>query len=139
MDYEKIRAYRNSHNPFAQRLGIYLAELRPGYAKTTKTVGPEDLNPLDVPHGGVYFSMADHACGSAMACTGYMAVTVDANYHFLRSAKVGDVLTAEAREIKMGKTLCTMEARVTTQEGVLLGTGTFTFYRLDKPIPEEFI
>ena len=139
MDYEKIRAYRNTHSPYALRLGLWLEELRAGYSKVTKTVGPDDLNPLGAPHGGVYFSMADHACGSAMACTGYMAVTVDANYHFLRSAKVGDVLAAEAREIKAGRTLYTMEARVMTQEGVLLGTGTFTFYRLDKPIPEEFI
>lgn len=139
MDYEKIRAYRNRHNPFAQRLGICLEELRPGYARVTKRIDQEDLNPLEVPHGGVYFSMADHACGSAMACTGYMAVTVNASYNFHRSAKLGDVLTAEGREVKAGKTLYVLEARVTDQNGALLGTGTFTFYRLNKPLPMSMI
>ncbi len=136
---EKIKEYRNTHSPYALRLGLWLEELGPGYARVSKTVGPDDLNPLGAPHGGVYFSMADHACGSAMACTGYMAVTVDASYHFLRAAKPGDVLTAEAREIKAGRTLYTMEARVTNEAGLLLGTGTFTFYRLEKRIPEEYI
>ena len=98
--YEKIKESRNTLSPFCQRLGIVVEELREGYARVTKTVGPEDLNPVGVPHGGVYFSMADTASGSAMASHGYLAVTVNADYNFLRSAQLGDVLTAEAQESK---------------------------------------
>ena len=68
--YEKIKESRNTLSPFCQRLGIVVEELREGYARVTKTVGPEDLNPVGVPHGGVYFSMADTASGSAMAPAG---------------------------------------------------------------------
>ena len=32
MDYEKLRDTRNSANTFAQRLGIYVEEIGPGYA-----------------------------------------------------------------------------------------------------------
>lgn len=136
MDYEKIRAYRNKCNPYAQSHGIYLEELRPGYAKVVKTVQPEDLNPLNVPHGGVYFAMADNACGSAMAAHGYMAVTVNASYNFFKSAKPGDTLTAEAQEIRHGKTISVFEAHVAGPDGALLGTGTFTFFQLDKKLPD---
>lgn len=87
--YEKIKESRNTLSPFCQRLGIVVEELREGYARVTKTVGPEDLNPVGVPHGGVYFSMADTASGSAMASHGYLAVTVNADYNFLRSASWG--------------------------------------------------
>ena len=59
MDYQKIKDYRNAHNPYSQRLGILVEEIGPGYARVVKTVGSEDTNPLGVPHGGVYFSMAD--------------------------------------------------------------------------------
>lgn len=135
MDYEKIKAFRNANNPYTQRQGVMVEEIRQGCARVTKTVQPDDVNPLGIPHGGVYFTMADSACGSAMAAYGTMAVTVDASYHFLRSAKVGDTLTAEAHEVKSGKTLCVMDVRILNQENVLLGTGTFTFYRLDKPLP----
>lgn len=134
MDFQKIAEYRNANNPAVTRLGIFVTEIGPGHAKVRKTIGPEDLNPLKVPHGGIYFSMADTACGSAMAAHGRVAVTMNASYNFFRSAKLGDTLTAEAAEIKTGKTVCVYEARVTDQNGTLLGTGTFTFFQTEQKI-----
>lgn len=134
MDFQKMIDYRNTRSPFSKHLGIRLVELGPGHAKTVKTVVPEDLNPLQYAHGGVYFSLADTACGSAMASHGYMAVTVNAAYNFLRAARVGDVLSASAVEVKTGKTLCVYDVRVTDQNDALLGTGSFTFYRLDQKL-----
>ena len=89
MDYQKIVDYRNNNNPYAKRLGIVVQEIGPGYARVTKTVEPEDCNPIGKTHGGVYFSMADTACGSAAASYGYLAVTVSSQYNFLRSAVPG--------------------------------------------------
>lgn len=134
MDFQKILAYRNANNPAVTRLGIFVTELGPGCAKVTKTIGPEDLNPLNVPHGGIYFSMADTACGSAMATHGRVAVTMNASYNFFRSANLGDTLTAEATEVKAGKTVCVYEARVSDQNGTLLGAGTFTFFQTEQEI-----
>lgn len=134
MDYQKITDYRNSHNPYCQRLGIVVEEIDSGYARVVKTVEAEDANPLGVTHGGIYFSMADTAGGSAMASHGYMAVTVNCSYNFMRSANIGDTLTAEAHEIKTGKTISVYDVRITNQTGTLLGTGTFTFYKLDQKI-----
>ncbi len=135
MDFEKLAAYRNAHNPFARKLGIHLEEIRQGYARAVKTVEPEEANPVGVTHGGVYFTLADVVCGAASSSKGYMTVTVNALYNFLRSAKVGDRLIAEGREIKHGRTVNVYEARITDQDGALLGTGTFTFYQLDQKIP----
>ena len=134
MNYQKMADYRNSHNPYVHRQGIFVEEIGPGFARVTKTVVPEDANPLGVPHGGVYFTMADTACGSAMASHGYKAVTMNASYNFFRSANVGDCLTAEAREVKHGKTVCVFEVRITDQNGALLGTGTFTIYSLSEKL-----
>ena len=128
MDYEKMRAYRNSNNPHAQRLGIWLEELSEGHAVVTKTIGPEDLNPLEAVHGGVVFSMADVATGCAAASFGYMAVTVNAAYNYYRTAKLGDRLTGVATEVKHGRTICVFEARITDQNDKLVGSGTFTYF-----------
>ncbi len=135
MDYERLRAFRNENNPFPRRLGIYVEELRPGCARAVKTVTEEDLNPLQVTHGGVYYTLADTACGSAMAAYGTMAVTVNSAFSFLKSAQAGDRLTAEARELPGGRSVCVLEVRVTGEAGTLFAVGTFTFRRLDKPIP----
>ena len=70
MDMQKILEYRNARNRFCQRIGITVTELSPGYAKVVKTVTEDDLNPVDVAHGGLFFSMADNAAGSAMAAYG---------------------------------------------------------------------
>ncbi|WP_287968187.1 PaaI family thioesterase [Oscillibacter sp. KLE 1728] len=135
MDYKKLRDTRNSSNPFAQRLGIFVEEIGPGYARAVKDITAEDANPVGVAHGGCYFSLADTACGSAMASHGYYAVTVNASYNFLRSAKLGDHLVAEARETKPGRTLCFYEVEIRDQAGTLLGNGSITFYKLDREIP----
>lgn len=134
MDYERLRSYRNRRNPYAGRLGIYVEELRPGYARAVKTVTEEDLNPVNLPHGGVYFSLSDTACGSLMAAYGTAAVTIDCSFHFLQSARLGDRLTAEARELRGGGSVCVLEARVTGEDGALLSVGTFTFRRLKTPL-----
>lgn len=138
MDCEQLRAFRNEKNSFGKRMGIYVEDLRPGYARVVKTVTEEDLNPVRVPHGGVYFSMADTACGSAMVAYGTMAVTINCSFSFLKSARVGDRLTAEAHELQSGRTVCALEARVTGEAGELLAAGTFTFRRMDRNL-EDFM
>ncbi len=40
MDYQKLKDTRNSTNPFAQRLGIFVEEIGPGYARAVKDVTP---------------------------------------------------------------------------------------------------
>lgn len=128
---QEVREDDQVYDPFSQRIALEVTELSSGYARVEKTVTPEDVNPLGVPHGGVYFSMADTACGRALMAAGQRAVTVNASYNFFSSARIGDHLTAVARQAKGGRTVCVYEVQVTNQNGVLLGTGTFTFYNLE--------
>lgn len=57
MDLQKALEYRNSRNLFCKQLGITVTELSLGYAKTVKEVTAEDVNPIGVAHGGLYFTM----------------------------------------------------------------------------------
>lgn len=132
--FENLKTFRQDRNRFCNKIGTTVEEIRLGYAKAIKTITEDDLNPIGYPHGGVYFTMADHAAGTAMASHGYQAVTVSANYNFFRAANIGDTLTAEAREIKYGKTISVYDVTVTDQDGILLGSGSFTFYRLEQKI-----
>lgn len=131
MDYQEMIRSRNAGNPFAQKLGIRIDRIEPGYARTWKTVEADDRNPVEIAHGGLLFSMADVACGAALASRGYHAVTLDAAYHFLRSARLGETLYAEAREVKCGKTVCLYDIQIRNQNRALLGKAAFTFFRTD--------
>ena len=133
MDFEKIRNYRNTYNTYIVKQGILLEEVGPGYARIVKTVGANELNMDQRVHGGLFFVMADAAAGAAMVHHGHKAVTVNASWNFLRGAESGAVLTAEAREIKSGKTLCVIDVQLHDQDNRLLGTGSFTYYLLDEP------
>lgn len=134
MDFQKLIEFRNTHNPFAQKLGIVVEDVGEGTCRAAMPVREDELNPVAAVHGGALFTLADVTTGAAMASHGYFAVTVSANYNYLRSAALGDIVTAEAREVKGGKSLCVFDVTLTDQTGKLLGTGTFTYYRLDKPI-----
>jgi len=134
MDLEKLKEYRQHCSRFTKKIGISVVEVRPGYSRVCKTICEDDLNPIGRAHGGVYFTLADHAAGTAMATCGYVAVTVNATYNFFRSADLGETVFAEAQEIKNGKTVCVFEVRVSNRAGTLLGSGTFTFFRLEEKI-----
>lgn len=134
MDFEKLAAFRNRENLFGQKLGITVTEIGPGYARAIKTFQPDERNPAGLPHGGAYFTLADTVSASAAASSGYHTVTVSSSYNFLRSAKIGDTVTAEARQVHTGKSISVYDVHLSTQEGVLVGTACFTFYVLDRKI-----
>jgi acyl-CoA thioesterase len=136
MDLQKIRFFRNTRSTYCVKHGIYLEELRTGYARVIKTITADDLNPLQYAHGGVYYAVADTACGSAVISHGQMVVTVSGSYNYFRSAKEGDTIICEAREVKHGKTICVSECTITDQNGILLGNGNFTFYQLEESVPD---
>ena len=137
MDFEKLRQYRNESNAFARKLGIVVEEIRPGYARSRKVTLADETNPAGTTHGGVCFTMADLTAGAASAAHGCVSATVNADYQYLRACHTGDTLTAEAVEVKSGRTLCVYEVKITDQDGKLVGMGTYTFFIKDKPLPVE--
>ncbi len=134
MDFEQLKCYRNESNAFARKLGIEVTEISLGYAKAVKTVLADEVNPAQTTHGGVYFTLADIASGAAASSHGFLSATVSADYHYLRSCHAGDTLLAEAREVKSGRTLCVYDVQITDQHATLVGTGTYTYIILDKPL-----
>ena len=59
MDYGEIAKYRNNRSRFARKMGIYVEEIREGYARAVKTIQEDDTNPLGRAHGAVLFALAD--------------------------------------------------------------------------------
>ena len=131
MDFQKFIEYRNTRNPFSQHMGYITVEAAPGYAKLVKTITETDMNPFGNAHGGVYYGLADTTAGAASATHGRKTVTVNGTYNYLRGAVLGDVLTAEAREVKCGRTIGVYDVEIRDQNDRVLGTGTFTFFMMD--------
>ena len=81
----------------SEALGIELVAAGPGWATARMTVRRDMVNGHDIAHGGLIFTLADTAF--TCACNGWGPVTVAAGAEiaFLASARLGDVLEAEAR------------------------------------------
>lgn len=88
---------------FSQWLGIEVLEIREGYSRISMTVRPEMVNGFGIVHGGVPFSFADSAFAFACNNRNVLSVALDTSINFIKPVHVGDVLTAEAKELHNGK------------------------------------
>jgi len=101
----------------SQKLGILLAEIRPGYACMRMRVREDMLNGHGTCHGGYIFMLADSAF--AFACNSHNVNTVGAGctIDYLAPGRPGDVLTAEATEQALSGKTGVYDVVVTDQEG----------------------
>ena len=81
----------------SRMLGIELVEYGPGWARTRMTVTGDMVNGHGICHGGMIFSLADTAFACACNSWGPAAVAAQCDILFVRPARGGDVLVAEAR------------------------------------------
>jgi len=82
----------------SQGLGMAIERVGPGEAVLSMTVRADMVNGHDICHGGFVFLLADSAF--AFACNAYDVNTVAAScdISFLKATRLGDRLTAHARE-----------------------------------------
>ena len=83
----------------SQGLGMEVVSVEPGKATLTIKVGEAMTNGHGTAHGGFIFALADSAF--AFACNSYGETTVAAHcsISYIRPGRLGDLLTAEAREV----------------------------------------
>lgn len=92
-------AEKVKNDPYAGLLGIIVESVDEGYARCSVTVSGSMLNFLGMLHGGLVFSLADVAFSAASNRDHSPSYALDISGSFLRTAKVGDVIIAEARLI----------------------------------------
>ena len=100
---------------------VCLDKSEPGRTIWRATIDERFLNPAGVVQGGFLAARLDSAMGaSAVSLTGERRVNVantEMKVSFLRSARVGDVLTCTAIVIKPGRVISFLEATIENAEG----------------------
>ena len=91
------------HDKFSQWLGIEVLDIKEGYSKIKMTVRDEMVNGFGIAHGGIAFSLADSAFAFACNNRNNLSVALDTSINFTKAVNVGDILTAEAKEIHNGR------------------------------------
>ena len=118
----------------SKSLGMSIDIPNPGVAVTSMELTDTMMNGFDVCHGGFIFSLADSAF--AFACNAYDDVTLAAaaSVEFLRPARVGDVLTATAREVSRGRRAGVYDVEVRNQDDKLVAVFRGRSAALGEPI-----
>jgi acyl-CoA thioesterase len=114
---------------FSAWLGLQVDEYREGYCRLHYTLTEEMANGFGIIHGGVLFSASDSAFAFACNSHGILTVALEANIHFMRPAKAGDILTVEAKELHLGNKIGVYEIRTCNEKGELVALFKGTAYR----------
>ena len=119
--------------PFNKLVGIRLARIHTDGVTITCKVRPELMNAAGVLHGGVTATLADSALGIAitMRLGRIAATTVEMKLNYLRPIVSGKI-TARARILRMGSTLCIGRVDLFNEAKELVGVALLT-YMLLKP------
>ncbi len=124
----------NDH--FSKWLGIVVDEYRLGYCRLHYTVKEEMLNGFGIIHGGALFSASDSAFALACNSQGRLSVALDVTISFIKSAKVGDILTVEAKEIHTGNSTSFYNVTTTNEKNEIIALFKGTAYRTGKKVYE---
>ena len=120
------------HDLFSQWLGIKVLDVKEGYSKITMTVRNEMINGFGIVHGGIAFSLADSAFAFACNNRNILSVALDTSINFIKPVHVGDVLTAESKEMHNGKSTGLYHITITNQKEHVVAVFKGTCYRTDK-------
>lgn len=101
----------------SRMLGMQMLAIGPGMSRMSMTVREDMLNSHAICHGGLITTLADSAF--AFACNAYNEFTVASGFdvNLVASAKLGDVLTASARELTRTRRTAVYDIDVHDQDG----------------------
>ncbi|MEM7374557.1 MAG: hydroxyphenylacetyl-CoA thioesterase PaaI [Bacteroidota bacterium] len=119
---------------FSQWMGLEIEEMGPGYCRLRMKTRRDMLNGFGIVHGGVTFSMADSAFAFASNSHGRLSVSLNASITYPKSAKEGDILIAEAKELSLTYKTATYDIEVRNQQAEIIALFRGTVYRTSQKI-----
>lgn len=129
---EAVVQHMMENDLFSQWLGIEVLEVREGYSRIRMTVRKEMINGFGIVHGGIAFSLADSSFAFACNNRNVLSVALDTAINFIKPVHVGDVLTAEAREIHNGKSTGLYHIHISNQHDHEVAIFKGTCFRTNK-------
>lgn len=121
-----------ANDKFSAWMGLQIDEIDTGYCKLHYTVKEDMLNGFGSIHGGILFSAADSAFAFACNSHGVLSVALDVTISYTRPAKVGEVLTVEAKELNLTNKTGLYDIITSNEKNELVCVFKGTSYRTGK-------
>lgn len=130
--HQQVIEHMMNHDAFSQWMGIEVLETKEGYSKIQMTIREEMVNGFGIVHGGIPFSLADSAFAFACNNRNNLSVALDVTITFTKAVHVGDVLTAEAKEVHNGRSTGVYLITITNQKNDQVALFKGTCFRTGK-------
>jgi acyl-CoA thioesterase len=101
-------------------LGMRIISVTEGAAEMALTVAPHHANGHGICHGGITFALADSAFAFACNSRNQSTVAQINTITYLAPARIGDVLTARAREVSLTGRSGIYDVTISTQTGAVI-------------------
>ena len=121
----------------SQWMGIVPISIKEGYCKIKMTVKQDMLNGYGILHGGIAFTFADSAFAFASNSYGRVAVSINGNMIYSRSAVIDEVLYAEARALNVTHKTADFDVNVMNEAGEVYYYFRGTVYRKSEHFFED--
>ncbi len=122
---------KEGFHPFGDLIGLKFEQVEKNYSKCSLEVEDRLLNPHDVLHGGVLYSMADTGMGAALypsLSDNETCATVEIKITYYKSVSSG-TLTCETKLINKNKHVANLESEIRKNNN-LIAKATGTYYIL---------
>ena len=119
---------------FSQWMGVEVIEVKEGYSKIKMTIRKEMVNGFGIVHGGIPFSLADSAFAFACNNRNNLSVALDVTITFTKPVNIGDILTAEAKEVHNGRSTGVYLITVSNQKNEQVALFKGTCFRTGKKL-----
>ena len=134
---QAVVSHMMQHDLFSQWLGIEVLDVKEGYSKIRMTIREEMINGFGIVHGGIAFSLSDSAFAFACNNRNVLSVALDTSINFTKPVHVGDVLTAEAKELHNGKSTGLYHITVINQHDHIVAHFKGTCFRTNKKLVDQ--
>lgn len=122
---------KESDHPYAELIGLKIDHKGEGRCTCSVAFRPELLNPNNVVHGGVIYSMADNSMGGALKSLlpeDEFCATIEIKIMYLRPAGHTD-LVCHSEVIKKGRRVAVLESEIySAGELVAKASGSFAIF-----------
>lgn len=128
MDNEKLKELLNNSEGFTKHNNIEYVNLDKDNIRLEVKLTQNSMNPYNMAHGGLTFTLADTAMGLLIRShTSKNAITINSQIDFLKPG-VGEKLIATAKIVKDGKKILVVKSEVKNNEDKLIAIATGTYF-----------
>lgn len=118
----------NQSCPFHNHMDIRIKKLEQGEATLETCINSQHINPQNIAHGGVAYSLADTAMGMAIRTLNRYGLTIEMNINYLEPIYRDNILTAVGKVLDLGKKIIIVQAYLSNQDDSLISISRGTYY-----------